>query len=212
MQKVQRPRQLDFSKQIAKLNQLEEFVGPDFEGKTEKTQIIKPDKKPVIAIPEIKPLDKDTNGLPVKKRKAFTGYFRIALGEQLPQIDKYDLSERDQEFFQKLPSPPWTHEAMEKAIAISEKLSTREIMVTYENFESPCKEAIGFSEGIQEVYNYIKSTRESLKRPLLRLLWKPTAEDPNPYVAFRPREKEKMKLRRNRENDREALNKVPLSS
>ncbi len=51
--------------------------------------------------------------------------------------------------------------------------------------------------------------RESLKRPLIRKLWRPIPEDVSPYVAFRPREKDKMKLRRlNRSNDQENILKV----
>ena len=206
MQKVQRPRQLDFTKPAVKVPQLEEFGTTEIEIPTS-TPIIKPDKK-VANIPEEKPQDKETNGHPIKKRKSSSGYIRLSINEQLPQIDKYDLTERDKEFFPKLPSPPWSYELLETAIEVAENFSTREIFVNFENFEGPCKEALGFSDSIPEVYAHIKSTRETLKRPLIRYLWKPSADDPNPYVAFRPRDKEKMKLRRNRENDREALNKV----
>lgn len=208
MQKVQRPRQLDFSKPVLKLSQLEEFISEE-EILNGKSQIPKPEKK-VITVQDKKTPDVDTNGLPVKKRKTSFGYIRLEINEQLPQFDRYDLTEKDEEFLQKLKSPPWNRELLEIAIATAEKLSTRELMVKFEEFEGPCKETTGINEGLMEIYEYIKKSRETLKRPLLRMLWKPSADDPNPYVAFRPRDKEKMKLRRNRENDKEALNKVPL--
>lgn len=46
------------------------------------------------------------------------------------------------------------------------------------------------------VYNYWKNRREELKFPLLRLLWKPNADEYNHMLAFRPREKDKRSLRR----------------
>lgn len=51
--------------------------------------------------------------------------------------------------------------------------------------------------------------RNDLKRPLLRKMIRPNPEDQNTQLAFRPREKEKMKLRRlSKANDIENLNKV----
>lgn len=207
MQKVQRPRQLDFAKPILKLNQDEDFTLEE-DINIEKNQIIKPEKK-AEPVPDKKASEHhDTNGVGAKKRKTSLGYIRLEIVEQLPCNEKYDLTEKDHEFLKKLSCPPWSSELLETAITTAEKLSTREILVKFEEFEAPCKEAIGVSEGLQMVYEHVKKTRETLKRPLLRLLWKPSADDPNPYVAFRPRDKEKMKLRRNRENDKEALNKV----
>lgn len=206
MQKVQRPRQLDYSKPIVKLTQQEEFISEE-ERQKDKDQINKPDKK-AHTVPIPKAVDLNTNGIPEKKRRHSNGYIRLEFNEQLPLSEKYDLTESDKEFLKKLPSPPWNQLLLEKAIETAEKLSTREIIVKFEEYEAPCKEATGISEGVQDIYNYIKGQRETLKRPLLRSLWKPSADDPNPYVAFRPRDKEKMKLRRNRENDKEALNKV----
>ena len=46
------------------------------------------------------------------------------------------------------------------------------------------------------VYNYWKNRREELKFPLLRLLWKPNADEYNHMLAFRPRDREKRSLRR----------------
>ena len=62
---------------------------------------------------------------------------------------------------------------------------------------------------ISEVYNYWVSKRSKLKKPLLRKYWPVTsANDTNPHLVFRPREKEKYKLRKKRTNDMEAYRKM----
>jgi enhancer of polycomb-like protein len=62
---------------------------------------------------------------------------------------------------------------------------------------------------IQEVYNYWVQKRSKLKRPLLRRFWPVTStEDTNPHLVFRPREKEKYKLRKKRQNDANAYRKL----
>lgn len=62
---------------------------------------------------------------------------------------------------------------------------------------------------ITDVYNYWVSKRSKLKRPLLRLFWPVTSsDDTNPHLVFRPREKEKYKLRKKRQNDMDAYRKL----
>ncbi|KAG7362863.1 enhancer of polycomb-like protein [Nitzschia inconspicua] len=62
---------------------------------------------------------------------------------------------------------------------------------------------------VTEVYQYWVSKRGKLKRPLLRRFWPVTSlEDTNPHLVFRPREKEKYKLRKKRQNDMEAYRKM----
>eukprot|EP00934_Nitzschia_sp_Nitz4_P000268 Nitzschia sp. Nitz4//scaffold76_size158648//47065//48882//NITZ4_002538-RA/size158648-processed-gene-0.234-mRNA-1//1//CDS//3329557821//268//frame0 len=62
---------------------------------------------------------------------------------------------------------------------------------------------------LTDVYNYWVSKRSKLKRPLLRRFWPVTAtDDTNPHLVFRPREKEKYKLRKKRQNDLEAYRKM----
>ena len=56
---------------------------------------------------------------------------------------------------------------------------------------------------------YWEKRRIELNKPLLRINFKPTIEDTNPNVAFRPREKSKMLLR-NRANDYEKYLKVKI--
>lgn len=46
------------------------------------------------------------------------------------------------------------------------------------------------------IYNYWKNRREELKFPLLRVLWRPSADEYNHMLAFRPRERDKRSLRR----------------
>lgn len=62
---------------------------------------------------------------------------------------------------------------------------------------------------LTDIYNYWVSKRSKLKRPLLRRFWPVTSsEDTNPHLVFRPREKEKYKLRKKRQNDMEAYRKL----
>ncbi len=62
---------------------------------------------------------------------------------------------------------------------------------------------------LTDVYNYWVSKRSKLKRPLLRRFWPVTSsDDTNPHLVFRPREKEKYKLRKKRQNDMDAFRKM----
>ena len=62
---------------------------------------------------------------------------------------------------------------------------------------------------IQDVYNYWVQKRSKLKRPLLRNYWPVTStEDTNPHLVFRPREKEKYRLRKKRQNDFASFQKL----
>lgn len=60
-----------------------------------------------------------------------------------------------------------------------------------------------------DVYNYWVQKRQALKRPLLRKYWPQTPlNDTNPHLVFRPREKERYKLRKHRKNDMEGFRKL----
>ncbi|GKZ00085.1 hypothetical protein MPSEU_000961900 [Mayamaea pseudoterrestris] len=62
---------------------------------------------------------------------------------------------------------------------------------------------------MQDVYHYWVQKRSKLKRPLLRNYWPVTStEDTNPHLVFRPREKEKYRLRKKRQNDFAAFEKL----
>jgi enhancer of polycomb-like protein len=62
---------------------------------------------------------------------------------------------------------------------------------------------------VTEIYNYWVNKRSKLKRPLLRRYWPVTStDDTNPHFVFRPREKEKYKLRKTRRNDMLSFQKM----
>jgi enhancer of polycomb-like protein len=62
---------------------------------------------------------------------------------------------------------------------------------------------------ISDIYTYWVQKRSKLKRPLLRRFWPGTSsDDTNPHLVFRPREKEKYKLRKKRQNDMDAFRKM----
>ena len=61
----------------------------------------------------------------------------------------------------------------------------------------------------QVVHSYWLWKRRKLGKPLLRRFWPKTAPtDSNPHCVFRPREKERYKLRKHRKNDVEAFRKL----
>lgn len=62
---------------------------------------------------------------------------------------------------------------------------------------------------LNDVYAYWVQKRSKLKRPLLRRFWPVTStDDTNPHLVFRPREKEKYKLRKKRQNDMDSFRKL----
>jgi len=62
---------------------------------------------------------------------------------------------------------------------------------------------------LADVFSYWNKKRRKLGKPLLRKYWPQTApNDPHPHSVFRPREKERYKLRRNRRNDMETFRKL----
>jgi hypothetical protein len=73
------------------------------------------------------------------------------------------------------------------------------------------KEHVGLTNPLvaEDVYRYWMQKRTRLRKPLLRRFWPVTASnDTNPHMVFRPREKERYKLRKHRRNDMEALLKM----
>ena len=77
------------------------------------------------------------------------------------------------------------------------------------NKQKQNKKSIHAKIVIKEVYDYWVNKRCRLRKPLLRKYWPVTAtNDTNPHMVFRPREKEKYKLRKKRQNDVDAFNKM----
>mmetsp|Transcript_36159 Transcript_36159/g.87454 ORF Transcript_36159/g.87454 Transcript_36159/m.87454 type:complete len:514 (+) Transcript_36159:5456-6997(+) len=111
-------------------------------------------------------------------------------------------------------------DVMEKATAFdtiirkdyAEKLILERLPKLYHMY--PVKATTGvikIKDLVQDVYNYWVSKRSKLKRPLLRRFWPVTAsDDTNPHLVFRPREKEKYKLRKKRQNDMDTYRKMQL--
>ncbi len=62
-----------------------------------------------------------------------------------------------------------------------------------------------------DILSYWIAKRNRLGKPLLRRFWPVTSlQDTDPHKVFRPREKERYKLRRSRKNDRESFRKMKL--
>ncbi len=62
-----------------------------------------------------------------------------------------------------------------------------------------------------DILSFWIAKRNGLGKPLLRRFWPATTlQDTNPHKVFRPREKERYKLRRSRKNDRESFRKMKL--
>ncbi|CAJ1962415.1 unnamed protein product [Cylindrotheca closterium] len=111
-------------------------------------------------------------------------------------------------------------DVMEKATAFdtiirkdhAEKLILERLPKLYHMY--PVKATAGvvkIKDVVQDVYNYWVSKRSKLKRPLLRRFWPVTSsDDTNPHLVFRPREKEKYKLRKKRQNDMDTYRKMQL--
>ncbi len=61
-----------------------------------------------------------------------------------------------------------------------------------------------------DIHGYWLAKRARMRKPLLRRYWAlVSANDSNPHVVFRPRERAGYKLRKHRKNDMEAYRKVP---
>lgn len=60
-----------------------------------------------------------------------------------------------------------------------------------------------------EIFNYWISKRSKIRKSLLRRFWPVTSsDDTNPNLTFRPREKERYRLRKKRANDAESRDKL----
>lgn len=114
---------------------------------------------------------------------------------------------------------------MEIMMDIMEKVTGFEIIITLDQAEHlivhklpqllhmyPRKgkaQVVTLRQVLYDIYQYWVSKRSKLKRPLLRRFWPVTStDDTNPHLVFRPREKEKYKLRKKRQNDMDAYRKM----
>lgn len=92
----------------------------------------------------------------------------------------------------------------------AEKLILAKIPQLYQMFPHKARQGVTTTKTVlHDVYNYWMQKRSKLKRPLLRRFWPVTStDDTNPHLVFRPREKEKYKLRKKRQNDMDAYIKM----
>ena len=123
------------------------------------------------------------------------------------------------------PLPRLSRDMLEKMIDILEKETGFDSIITthkaeevfrvqlpefYRLFPSkPRNGVVATKHVLNDVYSYWMQKRSRLKRPLFRRFWPVTSlDDTNPHLVFRPREKEKYKLRKKRQNDMDAYRKL----
>eukprot|EP01017_Pseudomicrothorax_dubius_P008950 TRINITY_DN1297_c0_g2_i10.p1 TRINITY_DN1297_c0_g2~~TRINITY_DN1297_c0_g2_i10.p1 ORF type:complete len:542 (-),score=171.87 TRINITY_DN1297_c0_g2_i10:680-2305(-) len=174
-------------------------------------------KKHEIVIPMIKKLDMNILDdatvirlLNAKRKRHPLEYIRLAKADNLPRPDLYEASDKDvaliEEINAKLATKPKASNGIKLTVAAFEAF-IRELEIQTDRYEPvPLESAKLYAEKklepalqeyVEEIYNHWRSMRQQLKRSLLRTFWKANiSDDTNPRVAFRPREKEKMKLRR----------------
>jgi len=77
------------------------------------------------------------------------------------------------------------------------------------SFQRGTSSSVSFKQVLHDTYSYWVAKRSKLKRPLLRRFWPVTSsDDTNPHLVFRPFDKEKYRLRKKRQNDLEAFQKM----
>eukprot|EP00743_Colponemidia_sp_Colp-15_P002064 GILK01002239.1.p1 GENE.GILK01002239.1~~GILK01002239.1.p1 ORF type:complete len:502 (-),score=104.27 GILK01002239.1:267-1772(-) len=139
--------------------------------------------------------------------------YRRKTEEELNAIVEYDLLLDDEEWLKKFNGGKNTlsEDKMELMIDAFEKAtgSGAEIII-YEGVRLVQTKGIFQRQAVIEaVWQYWKEKRKRLKRPLLRRFWPPpNPDDTSPNVCFRPRERERMKLRKPRKNDSEMYQKM----
>lgn len=91
----------------------------------------------------------------------------------------------------------------------AEALILSKLPQLYHTFPSKPRQGTTLKQVLNDMYTYWVNKRSKLKRPLLRRFWPVTStDDTNPHLVFRPREKEKYKLRKKRQNDKDAYLKL----
>ena len=128
-----------------------------------------------------------------------TGFDVIVSQGEAERLILAKIPELNRIFAPRKPSPRRSPQPSPRAGAVVTSADT-------DNLGTP---TITVREVISEVYQYWINKRSKLRKPLLRKYWPVTsANDTNPHLVFRPREKEKYKLRKKRVNDMEAYRKM----
>lgn len=92
----------------------------------------------------------------------------------------------------------------------ADALFRHKVPTVYQDFPAKARQGVVTTKHVlNDVYSYWLQKRSKLKRPLMRRFWPVTStDDTNPHLVFRPREKEKYKLRKKRQNDMDAFRKM----
>ncbi|KAL4471542.1 hypothetical protein ABPG74_008435 [Tetrahymena malaccensis] len=151
-----------------------------------------------------------------KKRRIHTSnYIRIRQDQIWPLQDKYELADDDIIFlkdFNESNHFNMKEEELEFLIESFELKSGKDFAIHWiemkDYVSNELRDKYTFPN-LEKIYNYWKGKRDLLKRPLLRVHWKPNFNDKDPHVAFRPRVADKMKTRGSRkQNDDEQYQKL----
>lgn len=133
---------------------------------------------------------------------------------------EYELTFDDQEWLRQHTKynpkgiQPVSPDTLEQLLNLFEQHSGFGPLVTPTEIEAIAKEKLGIIRSgtnkiLEDVHTYWVSKRSKLRKPLVRKYWPITSsDDTNPNLTFRPREKERYRLRRKRGNDMESYEKL----
>ncbi|KAJ8603800.1 hypothetical protein CTAYLR_000212 [Chrysophaeum taylorii] len=108
-------------------------------------------------------------------------------------------------------------DALELATGSESPVPASKAVEMLQRSEPPCRGGVGASAVSASIaaacgpvaHAYWLAKRRKIGKPLLRRFWpKTAATDTNPHCVFRPREKERYKLRKHRKNDVDAFRKL----
>lgn len=133
---------------------------------------------------------------------------------------EYCLEECDMIWLEKLHSMKKTRgmldeDKLEMMLDTLEKATGLNPVLSQEQAENMLTTRLGMQptsasrEIVADVYQYWIEKRGQYQKPLLRRFWPVTStDDTNPHLVFRPREKERYKLRKHRKNDMDSFRKM----
>eukprot|EP01015_Nassula_variabilis_P032715 TRINITY_DN769_c0_g1_i1.p1 TRINITY_DN769_c0_g1~~TRINITY_DN769_c0_g1_i1.p1 ORF type:complete len:280 (+),score=35.76 TRINITY_DN769_c0_g1_i1:206-1045(+) len=169
-----------------------------------------------IIIPLVQQIDENAqNGKkfekPMKKKRPTIEYIRMLKKDLVPKQDIYDATDQDLVFLNELNQgvkQPVSIDAFERILANWDNHTGRGEVISYMKAQTVTSDNIP-DQILNNLYKYWVDLRKQLKRPLIRKYWKCLPfDDTNPNIVFRPREKEKMKLRRSKTHVTDAYQKM----
>ena len=191
------------------------------------TPLVQPRPKLDIPVPKINVVESYERDVSATFETpiSYVRYQKATLDEWKERLD-YVADDEDEDWLKsRVMLANLSLELMEKMLDLMEKETGFEAIITSSQAEAlfamkipelnqlfPLKSKPGsptVKHVVNDVYNYWVQKRSKLKRPLMRQYWPVTSsDDTNPHLVFRPREKEKYKLRKKRQNDAEAYRKM----